>query len=828
MNRISDRFRVIPGALAFVALVIVLCLAARPVEAQQRSEKELIEIISSDASSLAKDQACRELQIVGTKACVPALEKQLLDQDGSHMARYVLESMALPEAGQALRAALSRAQGPAKIGIINSLGFRRDAQAAGALIGLLRDNDPKVVEATIAALGRIATMEAIDALGEFNETAPAAYTAVLAEAGLTAAQEFLAQGDLETAAAIYGVIMSSEKFPAHARLGAFVGALKAAPDQASDMIVAAINSEDDVLRSTVIAHVGDLDDDAVIARLAEALPTASTETRIQLITALADAGGAAARAAVVRSLQDADAGARLAALTALGTIGNASTVPALVDVLAKSDERDIRNAALLSLEVLQGEGADAALLKAIAEANASDRADLIGLLVARKSPGAVEALLKWTQAQDTDTREAAWKALGRLAQPEDLRPMLRLLAAMTGEAGRADAERALTQVSRTIADPEGQADPVLQAFGAMTSKESRASVLNILGGIGGEKALQAVTRVLNGADTDLQDVALRSLVSWPDSGAVPVLLEIYQGATNATRRTLALRGCVRLLSAATASDAPSMNSVRTYGALMADAKDAEEKKLILGGLGQSASLGALRLATPCLDDSDVRAEAELAVIAIAQSVAAVSPTAVQAVARRLAEESTNENIKKQATDLLATIERFEDYIVSWRLAGPYSREGRAGNQLVDESFAPEKAGEDVAWKILNANAASERPWMLDLAQALGGDNCVAYAVTGIYSPRAQKAQLEIGADDGIKVFLNGEEIYQNNSAGPAVPGEEKVALQLREGRNQLMLKVIQHTAGWEFCARLRAEDGSKLDDVRVGGRGMRPRTRRNP
>ena len=76
---------------------------------------------------------CRKLTIVGTAASVPALAGLLGDKDHSHMARYALERIPAPEAGQALREALARLSGNLKIGVISSLGLRRDAAAVSAL-----------------------------------------------------------------------------------------------------------------------------------------------------------------------------------------------------------------------------------------------------------------------------------------------------------------------------------------------------------------------------------------------------------------------------------------------------------------------------------------------------------------------------------------------------------------------------------------------------------------------------------------------------------------------------------------------------------------------
>ena len=79
---------------------------------------------------LARRQGLRLPQAdgsIGTAESVPALAALLPDKDLSHMARYALERIPAPEAGAALRDALPKLSGALKVGVIGSLGVRRDA-----------------------------------------------------------------------------------------------------------------------------------------------------------------------------------------------------------------------------------------------------------------------------------------------------------------------------------------------------------------------------------------------------------------------------------------------------------------------------------------------------------------------------------------------------------------------------------------------------------------------------------------------------------------------------------------------------------------------------
>ena len=97
--------------------------------ARKALETRLAAVLSTEASRAAKDFVCRKLMIVGTAESVPALAAILPDEDLSHMARYALERIPAAEAAAALRDALPKLNGKLKVGVIGSLGVRRDAES---------------------------------------------------------------------------------------------------------------------------------------------------------------------------------------------------------------------------------------------------------------------------------------------------------------------------------------------------------------------------------------------------------------------------------------------------------------------------------------------------------------------------------------------------------------------------------------------------------------------------------------------------------------------------------------------------------------------------
>ena len=141
------------GAVTFAAIAPALAQDTDP-----------INVLKSGASVPEKMEACRVLSVKGTPEAIPALAPLLLDEKLAHMARYALEPMPYPEAGDVLRDALGKTSGLLKVGIISSLASRKDEQAVPEIAKLLPDADAQVAQAAAKALGDMATPAAAAAL----------------------------------------------------------------------------------------------------------------------------------------------------------------------------------------------------------------------------------------------------------------------------------------------------------------------------------------------------------------------------------------------------------------------------------------------------------------------------------------------------------------------------------------------------------------------------------------------------------------------------------------------------------------------------------------
>jgi HEAT repeat protein len=99
--------------------------------------------------------ACKKLSIVGGKEAIAPMAALLSDPKLSCYARFGMEPNPDASVDDAFRAALPKLTGKLLIGVINSIGFRRDAKAVDALAKLIDNSDVEIGRAAAASLGMI-------------------------------------------------------------------------------------------------------------------------------------------------------------------------------------------------------------------------------------------------------------------------------------------------------------------------------------------------------------------------------------------------------------------------------------------------------------------------------------------------------------------------------------------------------------------------------------------------------------------------------------------------------------------------------------------------
>ena len=108
--------------------------------------------------------ACKKLSIVGGKDAIAPMAALLDDPHLACYARFGMEPNPDPSVDEAFRRALPKLTGKLQIGVINSIGVRKDANALDALKELIDHSDPDVAQAAAASVGMIGGLHASEIL----------------------------------------------------------------------------------------------------------------------------------------------------------------------------------------------------------------------------------------------------------------------------------------------------------------------------------------------------------------------------------------------------------------------------------------------------------------------------------------------------------------------------------------------------------------------------------------------------------------------------------------------------------------------------------------
>jgi HEAT repeat protein len=789
-------------------------LAARPGAEHERRAvcTAVAKALAGDLAAAARPFLLRQLALAGRDECVAALAANLGHADPlvRDATRRALAANPVPGAGEALRRALEQTTDTdAQAVLLQALLYRQDPADAPTFRSFAHSPSEPLRLLAYEGLALTGGRADVSTLLQARTSGPEATGMRATDASLRLADRLCDLGDRETALTVYREELGA---PAPARYAALIGLGRAGAAAEIPVLIEVLGDTDPEARGAARAALARLPADAVVPAVTARLETAAPALRKSLLQALAESRVAGVRPALAAALSDPDEELRLVAIRGLGVLADPQAAPALAHVVASSGGSTLE-AARDALALIPGDAVPAALIEAFGQAQPAGRRELLVTLTTRPGPLTL-GFLDSVAADDGDARvrQEALRSLARLADEAQVPALLRRLQGARSDAERDEAARALAAAARRAADPERPAALIVAALEGV-AVERRGWLLRALGRIGGDNAIRALRGVLDGGDPVLRDAAVRALADWPDAGAGEDLLTLVRTAPEAAHRVLALRGYVRVVR-----EAPELSPAARLAMLkaaMAAAPRAEDRRLVLAGLGEIGEPEALALALEALDQAGVASEAAVAVVGIAERLRWQYPGPCQEALQTVLARAPDATARQRADELLADIGRYEGHLTHWLLAGPYmaDKQGRAG--LHATVFPPEHSTPTtaVAWTPVRTGEAPGKSWYVPLDELLGGNHRVAYVRTWVRSAAERPLKLEVGSDDGCKIWLNGALLAEADVDRAPAPAQDACDITLRAGWNALLIKVTQAGGGWAVGARFRTAEGKPVEDL---------------
>ncbi|MGD0089955.1 MAG: HEAT repeat domain-containing protein [Planctomycetota bacterium] len=610
-------------------------------------EAKLISVVeNAEATMAGKQFACQMLRLVGSRKCVPAVAKLLGDEQLAHMARTVLIGMHDSSAADALREALGKAQGKARLGIIHTIGDRGDGDSLKALGELLTSGDEAVTDAALAAIGKTGGTKAADALE--NAKVPDAARPPWAQAYLRCAGGLAASGETARAQKMFRALLEGS-YPAPVRAGAFKEIVAAEKEQAVPLIVKTLSADDKIMKRAALAGVVAVPGHAATEAFARQLGTLAAEAKATLLGALAARGDAEGLTDLVQKCAgDENATVREAALKALGRLGNASSISALV---AAAKDAGTGALATQSLVTLCGEGVVDGLIKQAESGDTATRVLVLGVLADRKQTEALPAARTMLKSDDAKLRQAAVKALSELGTQDDLQILCEMILTAKDNEGD-ELSRAISALGAKLSDKGKRDECVMQAFGK-ADVPTKVRLLAVLGAFGGGKSLQTVRGALE-EQGDVHKAAVRALADWPDPAPLADLRKVAKEEQEPAARILALRGAIKMIGQ---SKLKTEEKVQALREAMELATRPDEKRQVLSEIAKVGHLESLKIVEPCLSEESLKREALQAYESIAESLTGREPAAAKEALEKVLSMTADGGLRDKARAALEKIKK---------------------------------------------------------------------------------------------------------------------------------------------------------------------------
>ena len=620
----------------------------------EEKERQLIGVLQSDAPPQDKAMTCKQLAIYGSKAAVPSLAALLPDEHLASWARIALEAIPDPASDDALRQAMGKLKGRLLVGVINSIGVRRDAKAVDGLVKRLKDADAEVASAAAAALGRIGGAPAAKALEPLLASAPETVRPTVAEGCILCAERFLADGNRSEAVKLYDTVRKAD-VPKQRVLEATRGAILARQAAGVPLLVEQLRSADKALFGIGLRTARELPGAEATEALAAEMGKAASDRQALMLLALADRGDAKALPAVLGVAKSGPNHVRIAAMGALERFGNASCVPVLLETSLDGDA-EVAQTAKATLARLPGQDVEADLVARLSQAAGKTRRVLIEVAGQRRVASALPAIVRCAEDADPGVRGAAVEAIGAIGEDKQVADLVRVIQKAGDAREQAGIEKALMAISG-----RGGAACVERLMPLAQSGEPALRVIGLhaMATAGGPDALAAVKSATDDKDETVQDEAVRTLSTWPsrwpeDASATAPLLALAKSSKKVMHRVLALRGYLQYVQGAKKISVDErLAKVNEVLPLLARP---EEKQLAIPVLSSIGTGSALETLATFAADPAIAEDACSAIVNLAgkRDLKATKEQRQKAL-QTVVDKSKNGATKKKADDMLKAI-----------------------------------------------------------------------------------------------------------------------------------------------------------------------------
>ena len=388
-------------------------------------------------------------------------------------------------------------------------------------------------------------------------------------------------------------------------------------------------------------------------------------------------------------------------------------------------------------------------------------------------------------------------------------------------AHHASSVRAVVRQS-LIEMPGDDADARLESEAATADPALRASLLRVVAARKTPNAGTLLKKATEDENAEVKVTAFDLLGGLNDASLEHTVLEAAEWGSPAVRE-VALGSYLRM-AASKLGDNDEAGALEMYHRSLKLAINDATKNQALSGMAAIADTDSLPLVEQAMAEPATAEAGALAYVAIAAKIGmngdkklavAMISDAVKKSGASPVLDVASARLRSLGADV-AELTRQIGFVTDWYLIGTFPNPNKLGfsrEYFPEKNIDLEAGGKfgqvELAWKKIVVDSI---PAKIDLTKHFTNHDDVAiYGYAEIDSPTAREINLRVGSDDGCKVWLNGEQVHATNASRGFSLDSDTIATQLVEGKNTLLIKVLQGGGDWAMCARIADRENRPID-----------------
>ncbi len=573
-------------------------------------EGQLLKALGNQSDKDIKTFLLNQLNLVGSEKTITVVKAYLTDEYLVEPVTQTLLSIGGKPAAHAILEAFPNSSEKCKPTLIKALGELQCTGAVQQITQYVNDKNPALSKVALQALANIGDPGSYKTLSTAAKNANYAYEPTNAtEAFLNYTDVLGAKNETELCKKACNEIIKANQ--ADDKLHNYSKALsiysKYFGVEVLPLLLKAVDNANKPFRYSVLNLAEKTGDISATRQWIEKAQKSSDEIKAEIIDMLGRRGDELAVDFVNENLNSTSEMVRTESINALLKLQGKEAIPVFVDHLAKGQDIEATKTALLQELDKQHLAPVAAQL---GKTSGKTKAAFIDLIAAKSGTQYFNQILSTTASANTDEKEAAFKALKRVSTYENVDDILKLLLSVSGETEIAETQMAAIAATSGVEAEQKTTGKVLQAFNSTNKKER---IVAVLPEIGGDAALETVTKSFNTSTGALKEASFKALTNWKDYSASKSLYEICKTSTGEYKQN-AFSSFVRMIRNA---GLPDDQKLLQFRKIMPFASSNDDKNNVISSIGNLKTFLSLVYLEQFLEQKEMAEATSRAIMKIA-------------------------------------------------------------------------------------------------------------------------------------------------------------------------------------------------------------------